>query len=133
MCSVFLPAEGRTVSIAADQPTPMPGYLPMTPGSHSNSPFTPQMLGASLDISGQSPNIEVTIEDTHEDPGLQGQSGIIRGVTSGIHNVFKCLKPAEKKYTGHDFTNFSKQVLPVTYSPEICLRKDTIIGCFDHR
>ena len=90
----------------------------MTPGSHSNSPFTPQTPGASLDISGQSdwysPDIEVTIKDTHEDPGLQGQSGVIRGVTPGIHNVFKCLKPAENKYTGHDFTNFSKQILPVT-------------------
>ena len=73
----------------------------MTPGRHSNSPFTPQTPGASLDISGESdsPDIEVTRKDTHEDPGLQGQSGVIRGVTPGIHSVFIRLKPAKNKRT----------------------------------
>ena len=31
-----------------------------------------------------SPDLEVTIRDTHEDTGLCGQIGIIRGVTPGI-------------------------------------------------
>ena len=59
----------------------------MTPGSHANSPYTPQTPGAGLDIIGQSdwysPDIEVTIKDTHDDNGLCGQVGVIRGVTSG--------------------------------------------------
>ena len=80
----------------AYQPTPSPGYgapsplgySPMTPGSHATSPYTPQTPGASLDMVGQSdwysPDIEVTIKDTHEDVGLIGQSGVIRGVTPGM-------------------------------------------------
>ena len=76
----------------------------MTPGSQSNSPFTPQTPGASLDISGQSdwysPDIEVTIKDTHEDPGLQGQSGVIRGVTPGIQ-CFQMHKNPPKISTLH--------------------------------
>lgn len=59
----------------------------MTPGSHANSPYTPQTPGGSLDIIGQSdwysPDIEVTIRDTHDDTGLCGQVGVIRGVTPG--------------------------------------------------
>ena len=47
------------------QPTPSPGYgapsplgySPMTPGSHANSPYTPQTPGASLDMIGQSVSI----------------------------------------------------------------------------
>jgi len=82
------------------QPTPSPGYgapsplgySPMTPGSHANSPYTPQTPGAGLDIIGQSdwysPDIEVTIKDTHDDNGLCGQVGVIRGVTSGMCSVF---------------------------------------------
>jgi len=64
----------------------------MTPGSHANSPYTPQTPGASLDMIGQSdwysPDIEVTIRDTHDDTGLCGQVGIIRGVTPGMCSVF---------------------------------------------
>jgi len=64
----------------------------MTPGSHANSPYTPQTPGASLDMIGQSdwysPDIEVTIRDTHDDTGLCGQIGIIRGVTPGMCSVF---------------------------------------------
>lgn len=63
----------------------------MTPGSHANSPYTPATPGASLDI-GQSdwytPEIEVTIRDTHKDTGLCGQVGVIRGVTPGMCSVF---------------------------------------------
>lgn len=61
----------------------------MTPGSHAPSPYTPQTPGASLDMIGQSdwysPDIEVTIRDTHDDNGLCGQVGIIRGVTPGMN------------------------------------------------
>lgn len=64
----------------------------MTPGSHANSPYTPQTPGASLDMIGQSdwysPDIEVTIRDTHDDTGLCGQVGVIRGVTPGMCSVF---------------------------------------------
>jgi len=64
----------------------------MTPGSHGNSPYTPQTPGASLDMIGQSdwysPDIEVTIRDTHDDTGLCGQVGVIRGVTPGMCSVF---------------------------------------------
>ena len=116
MCSVSLPAEDGTVSITADhlppvqpslgqacQPTPSPGYgapsplgySPMTPGSHSNSPFTPPTPGASLDISGQSNWYSPNIEDS----ALQGQSGVICGVTPGIHSVFIHLNPAKNKHT----------------------------------
>ena len=35
-----------------------------------------------------SPDIEVTIRDTHDDTGLCGQVGIIRGVTPGMCSVF---------------------------------------------
>jgi transcription elongation factor SPT5 len=84
----------------AYQPTPSPGYgapsplgySPMTPGSHTPSPYTPQTPGASLDMLGQSdwysPDIEVTIRDTHDDTGLCGQVGVIRGVTPGMCSVF---------------------------------------------
>ena len=62
MCLVFLPAEDRTVSIAADH------LQPVQPGSHSKSLFTPLTPGTSLDISGKSecysPNIEVAIKNT---------------------------------------------------------------------
>lgn len=81
------------------QPTPSPGYgapsplnySPMTPGQPS--PYTPQTPGASMgDALGQSdwysPDLEVIIRDTHEDTGLSGQVGIIRGVTPGMCSVF---------------------------------------------
>ena len=49
------------------QPTPSPGYgapsplgySPMTPGSHANSPYTPQTPGASLDMIGQSVSLSL--------------------------------------------------------------------------
>ena len=35
-----------------------------------------------------SPDIEVLIRDTHEDSGLIGQIGVVRGVTPGMCSVF---------------------------------------------
>ena len=73
MSSVFLPAEDRTVSI------------PVQPGSHSNSLFTPLTPGTSLDISGKSeyysPDIEVAIKNTHKNPG---QTSIICDVITPV-------------------------------------------------
>ena len=90
MCSVSLPAEDGTVSIAADHlpgygaPSPL-GYSPMTPGSHSDSPFTPPTPGASLDISCKSeyysPDIEVAIKNTHKNPG---QTSVICDVITPV-------------------------------------------------
>ena len=35
-----------------------------------------------------SPDIEVVIKDTHDDSGLIGQVGVVRGVTPGMCSVF---------------------------------------------
>jgi len=64
----------------------------MTPGSHS-SPYTPQTPGGGpADALGSSdwysPDIEVLIKDTHDDGGLIGQVGVVRGVTPGMCSVF---------------------------------------------
>jgi len=64
----------------------------MTPGSHS-SPYTPQTPGGGpVDALGSadwySPDIEVLVKDTHDDPGLIGQVGVVRGVTPGMCSVF---------------------------------------------
>lgn len=85
----------------AYQPTPSPsyiapspglGYSPMTPGSHVPSPYAPQTPGSSIDILSHtdwySPDIEVIIRKTHDDSGLCGQIGVIRGVTPGMCSVF---------------------------------------------
>jgi len=62
----------------------------MTPGQPS--PYTPQTPGQNIDALGQadwySPDLEVIIRDTHEDTGLSGQVGVIRGVTPGMCSVF---------------------------------------------
>ena len=52
-------------------------------------------LGASIDISGQSNWYSPNIEES----ALQGQSGVICGVTPGIHSVFIRLNPAKNKHT----------------------------------
>eukprot|EP00094_Tigriopus_californicus_P005339 TCALIF_05148-PA protein Name:"Similar to SUPT5H Transcription elongation factor SPT5 (Homo sapiens)" AED:0.12 eAED:0.12 QI:0/0.33/0.3/1/0.77/0.8/10/0/1058 len=87
------------------QPTPSPGYgttpspglgySPMTPGGSSHgapSPYTaPQTPGSSLELGSidwYSPDIEVVIRNTHDDTGLCGQVGVIRGVTPGMSSVF---------------------------------------------
>lgn len=71
-------------------PSPGIGYSPMTPGS-SQSPYHPA-AGRDHDILGSqdwySPDIEVLIKDSHEDTGLCGQIGVVRGVTPGMCSVF---------------------------------------------
>ena len=70
-------------------PSPGLGYSPMTPGS-SQSPYHP--VNRDHDILGSqdwySPDIEVVIKDSHEDTGLCGQIGVVRGVTPGMCSVF---------------------------------------------
>ena len=89
---------------AAYQPSPSPsyaapspglGYSPMTPGSsHAASPYHPSSVSAreTADMLGNqdwySPDIEVVIKDSHEDTGLCGQIGVVRGVTPGMCSVF---------------------------------------------
>ena len=67
------------------------GYSPMTPGS-SQSPYHPAAGLGSHDILGSqdwySPDIEVLIKESHEDTGLCGQIGVVRGVTPGMCSVF---------------------------------------------
>ena len=69
-------------------PSPGLGYSPMTPGSQSS--YHP--VSRELDILGSqdwySPDIEVLIKDSHEDTGLCGQIGVVRGVTPGMCSVF---------------------------------------------
>merc|ERR1712150_319455 len=71
-------------------PSPGLGYSPMTPGSHTPSPYTPQTPGAASGLTDAlgssdwySPDIEVIIRDSHEDSGLCGQIGVVRGATPG--------------------------------------------------
>ena len=63
----------------------------MTPGS-SQSPYHPAAGLGSHDILGSqdwySPDIEVLIKESHEDTGLCGQIGVVRGVTPGMCSVF---------------------------------------------
>lgn len=77
-------------------PSPM-GYSPMTPGV-AGSPYNPQTPGAGLDTglgSGiigntewHTTDIEVRIRDSHPDPALAGQQGVIRGISAGMCAVF---------------------------------------------
>ncbi|CAK9801062.1 Transcription elongation factor SPT5 [Anthophora quadrimaculata] len=77
-------------------PSPM-GYSPMTPGV-AGSPYNPQTPGAGLDTSVGSgiiggtewhtTDIEVRIRDSHQDPALAGQQGVIRGISGGMCAVF---------------------------------------------
>ncbi|GAB6022325.1 transcription elongation factor spt5 [Chamberlinius hualienensis] len=71
--------------------TPSPvGYSPMTPGAPS--PFIPQTPGAGIESMGtqewHTTEIEVVIRDSHEDAGLVGQVGVIRGISGGMCSVF---------------------------------------------
>lgn len=72
---------------AAPYGTPSPlGYSPMTPGA-APSPYNPHTPGAGLDqptasqSEWQTTDIEVRIRDTHDDAGLSGQTGVIRGIS----------------------------------------------------
>lgn len=74
-------------------PSPMGGYSPMTPsGSGAASPYAPYTPGGAVE---QPPlqewcttDIEVRIRDSHDDPGLCGQTGVIRGISGGQCAVF---------------------------------------------
>jgi transcription elongation factor SPT5 len=72
---------------AAPYGTPSPlGYSPMTPGA-APSPYNPHTPGsghdqqATLQQEWQTTDIEVRIRDTHDDAGLSGQTGVIRGIS----------------------------------------------------
>lgn len=71
-------------------PSPLASFSPMTPGAAS--PYNPQTPGAGMDTLGmhdwQTTDIEVRIRETHDDSGLIGQTGIIRGVSGGMCSVF---------------------------------------------
>lgn len=72
--------------------TPSPlNYSPMTPGL-AQSPYNPQTPGAGLDVmpatEWHTTDIEVRIRDTHDDSGLAGQQGHIRGINGGMCSVF---------------------------------------------
>lgn len=71
-------------------PSPLASYSPMTPGAPS--PYNPQTPGAGMDTLGmtdwQTSDIEVRIKETHDDSGLIGQIGEIRGVSGGMCSVF---------------------------------------------
>jgi len=75
-------------------PSPGIGYSPMTPGSsHASSPYHPSTPSRDTqDMLGNqdwySPEIEVVIKDSHDDTGLCGQIGVVRGVTPGMCSVF---------------------------------------------
>uniref|UniRef100_T1IQH2 Transcription elongation factor SPT5 n=1 Tax=Strigamia maritima TaxID=126957 RepID=T1IQH2_STRMM len=88
-----------TPSPAGYQPTPSPAtygtpspisYSPITPGAPS--PYNPQTPGAGMEHLSmqewQTTDIEVKIKDSHDDAGLAGQTGIIRGVSGGMCSVF---------------------------------------------
>jgi hypothetical protein len=69
----------------------------MTPGG-APSPYNPHTPGAGLDQPAtlqqewQTTDIEVRIRDTHDDAGLSGQTGIIRGISvSQLFVLFFCF------------------------------------------
>ncbi|KAK0085563.1 hypothetical protein PV325_004872 [Microctonus aethiopoides] len=95
---------GYTTSPHGGFATPSPmGYSPMTPGV-AGSPYNPQTPGAGLEAGvsagmiGNSEwhtiDIEVRIRDSHQDPALAGQQGVIRGISGGMCAVFL---PAEDR------------------------------------
>lgn len=55
-------------------------------------PYNPQTPGAGLDIPSMSEwhtvDIEVRIRDSHDDPGLAGQIGVIRSINGAMCSVF---------------------------------------------
>ncbi|XP_046400146.1 transcription elongation factor SPT5 isoform X2 [Ischnura elegans] len=76
-------------SAAYGTPSPL-GYSPMTPGA--SSPYNPQTPGAGMEqaalVEWHTTDIEVRIKDTHDDPGLTGQTGVINGISGGNCSVF---------------------------------------------
>ncbi|EFA05446.1 transcription elongation factor SPT5 [Tribolium castaneum] len=81
------PATGYGQSPASNNPynTPSSGYSP-------NMPYNPQTPGAGLDVLPMTDwhtiDIEVRIRDSHDDPGLVGQTGIIRSISGAMCSIF---------------------------------------------
>ncbi|XP_037068166.1 transcription elongation factor SPT5-like [Pollicipes pollicipes] len=107
------PSSGHAVSGAgssaspspyAGTPSPASGYQPSpSPGSAYTAPspaggysphagsLNPQTPGGGADLGGQdwlTTDIEVRIRDGHDDPGLAGQSGVVRSVSVGVCSLF---------------------------------------------
>lgn len=78
-----------TSGVPYGTPSPMV-YSPMTPGGAA-SPFNPQTPGSGLDQQPlqdwHTTDIQVRIRDSHEDPGLSGQTGVITGISGGMCSV----------------------------------------------
>ncbi|CAG9857576.1 unnamed protein product [Phyllotreta striolata] len=88
------PGAGYGQSPASNQNpygTPSSGYSP-------NMPYNPQTPGAGLDVlpmtDWHTVDIEVRIRDSHDDPGLVGQTGVIRSISGAMCTVFL---PAEDR------------------------------------
>ncbi|KAK9886433.1 hypothetical protein WA026_016713 [Henosepilachna vigintioctopunctata] len=84
------PSTGYRQSPASNNPynTPSSGYSPNSPGL----PYNPQTPGAGLDVlpmtDWHTVDIEVRIRDSHDDPGLVGQTGVIRSISGAMCSVF---------------------------------------------
>ncbi|CAH1787389.1 unnamed protein product [Owenia fusiformis] len=68
-------------------PSPLGYGSPLTPGA----PLTPQTPGAGMEHGGSdwhTTEIEIKIKETHEDPGLIHQIGVIRSISGGMCSVF---------------------------------------------
>lgn len=84
------PSIGYRQSPASNNPynTPSSGYSPNSPGM----PYNPQTPGAGLDVvpmtDWHTVDIEVRIRDSHDDPGLVGQTGVIRSISGSMCSVF---------------------------------------------
>ena len=76
-----------TPSPGSYQNTPSPIGFPSTPGASSPlgfNPHTPGGMGADqAGLEWQTPEIMVTIKDSHDDPQLIFKSGVIRSVQVG--------------------------------------------------
>ncbi|XP_072045475.1 transcription elongation factor SPT5-like [Amphiura filiformis] len=76
------------------QNTPSPIGFPSTPGAPSPlgfNPHTPGGVGLGMDpnqLEWQTPDIMVTIKDTHDDPQLIFKNGVIRSVQTGTCSVY---------------------------------------------
>ncbi|XP_064477491.1 transcription elongation factor SPT5-like [Ornithodoros turicata] len=97
--TTYQPSPSPTGYLATPSPagfqgsTPSPsgygGYSPMTPGAPS--PYNPQTPGAGMEqvsMEWQTTDLEVRIKPTHEDGGLIGQTGVIRGISGGMCSIF---------------------------------------------
>ncbi|PVD33727.1 hypothetical protein C0Q70_04987 [Pomacea canaliculata] len=93
------PGYVGTPSPAGYQPSPSPGgyagtpspagigFSPMTPGA----PFTPQTPGTAMDHNlsdWHTTDILVKVKETHDDPDLIYQTGVIRSISGGMCSVY---------------------------------------------